>query len=373
MPLTNTIQDRTVFGNKRLVTLDTAFDSSYPRGGESLTAADLGLDSIDMVMVAPVDGYTFEYDYTNSLLKAYNVQPMLIVEEVVTVASNTGTLAQLPLYITCMEVTAGSTTGAFRVIPTGETPLTTECAVTFTSGVLTFVSGDAVTSVRVTYIPQHDHGPLAATALTIDEVFTASATPVEIANRAIAVQYVWNNTNNVLCSLEPVGETPSATNTAVVDIVNGTPATAIDTIVGDNGDSMLITYLEYAAWPAECSIGDADLTLSGSDPEQYSFNIAGGYNGIVVPGLGCVQVGETGAAGNINLPMGGPSDTVAAGQAQWNPLQNQVLNQEGTAVATLAMPFFVLDPHILGIRPSEVPAARDMSAVTAVRMLVWGA
>lgn len=371
MALTNTIQNRTVHGNQRVVTFSTNFDSSYPRGGEPLTPADLGLDRIDMVLASAQDGHTFEFDYTNNLLKAYNHQPSVIVEEVVAVASDIGTLAQLPLYITGVEVTAGSTTGAFNVIPTGETPLTLQVAVTFTSGLMTFVASDAVTSVRVTYIPQHSDGPLSVNTMTVDETAVAAAAGVNLAARAIAVQYVWNDTNGVLCALEPVGEQPSATNTAVVDITNGANTT-IDTHADDDGDTLKITYLQYAAFPAECAINDADITLSGADPEQYSFSAVGGYPGLVVPGLGTQCVGETGAAANVLDTWSGPSDTVANTVAVWNPLQNQVQTQDTTALATIAIPWFVLDPNLLGFRPSEVPAGRDMSTVTSVRVQVWG-
>ena len=51
MALTITIPDagRTVLGNKRLVFGTIAFDSSYPPGGEALTAGNLGLDKIDHI------------------------------------------------------------------------------------------------------------------------------------------------------------------------------------------------------------------------------------------------------------------------------------------------------------------------------------
>jgi hypothetical protein len=51
MALTITVPDagRTVIGNKRLVIGTIAFDSSYPTGGEALTATNLGLDKIDHI------------------------------------------------------------------------------------------------------------------------------------------------------------------------------------------------------------------------------------------------------------------------------------------------------------------------------------
>jgi len=71
MTLTHSIQKRSTFGNKRVRTVDIAFDSSYPTGGESLTASDLGLSVVDLVIPSPKSGYVFEYDYTNSKIKAY--------------------------------------------------------------------------------------------------------------------------------------------------------------------------------------------------------------------------------------------------------------------------------------------------------------
>ena len=372
MPLTNTIQNRTVHGNQRVVTLDVDWDSSYPRGGESLTPADLGLDRIDLILASPKDGYTFEFDYTNNLLKSYNIQPNLIIEEVVTVeeVNDTGTLVQLPFYIIAMDVTAGSTTGPFNIVPTGETPITVQCAVTFTSGLLTFAAADDVTSVRVTYIPQQDDGPFAAGSMVIDETQTAAAATVNLTNRAGMIQYIWNDTNGVLCALDPSGEGPSATNRASVVVSAAT--TPVDTNATDDGDTLKITYIQYTAFPSEIWVSDADVTLSGSDPEQFGFNVvAPGYNGILVPGLGTQFVGEE-AGANADYIWSGPSGTVGAAVPVWNPLQNQILSQEGTAIVTTAIPWLVLDSAILGVRPSETAAGRDMSGVTSVRIQVWG-
>src|SRR5687768_10018356 len=58
-------------GSRRVVFADVDFDSSYPTGGESLTPGDLGLGSIDFLIASPTSGYTFQYDYTNKTLLAY--------------------------------------------------------------------------------------------------------------------------------------------------------------------------------------------------------------------------------------------------------------------------------------------------------------
>lgn len=48
---------------KRRFTL--AFDSSYPTGGESLTAAELGLSRFTRLKIQPESGYTFEVVYSS--------------------------------------------------------------------------------------------------------------------------------------------------------------------------------------------------------------------------------------------------------------------------------------------------------------------
>ena len=58
-------------GSRRAVNATIAFDSSYPTGGESLTAANLGLGVLDKVEIESKSGYTFSYDYTNSKVLAY--------------------------------------------------------------------------------------------------------------------------------------------------------------------------------------------------------------------------------------------------------------------------------------------------------------
>ena len=47
------------------------FDSSYPTNGEALTASSVGLSSkVEFISVSPAAGLVFEYDYSDSKLKA---------------------------------------------------------------------------------------------------------------------------------------------------------------------------------------------------------------------------------------------------------------------------------------------------------------
>lgn len=71
MALTVTRETVTLAGNLYRVIGTLAFDSSYPTGGESLTAADIGLAQLRELELKPLSGYTFQWDKTNNKVKAY--------------------------------------------------------------------------------------------------------------------------------------------------------------------------------------------------------------------------------------------------------------------------------------------------------------
>ena len=341
-----------------------AFDSSYPTGGESVS---FGFTPA-AVFIEPQAGYSFEYDHTNGKIKAFTPGKQLIVEEAVTVASNIGYLKHLPFYILSVDVTAGDTTGQASVIPTGETAATHQCAVTFTSGKLTFFATDAVTAVRVTYIPLHQTGPFSSANLVVDEVIAASASKTALANRAAAVQYVWDDTDGKLDGLEPVGEAPSATNKAVVDITNATPGTDIDFNAADNGNSIKVTYIKYGAFGAYQQLGDGDLTLAS---EAYNFT-NNGYNYLAIPGLGTALVGEDGTTANVELRWAGPSGSVGAGIPVLDFKMNAWNTNEGTAIVTLAVPIILLNALDNYNALLEVGYGTDLSGLASVKYLAIG-
>lgn len=69
--------DRTVFGNKRVVTVDVTFSASYTTGGESFTATNVGLRkiiSMDTQGAIKSDNsamFLVNYDATNNKLLLY--------------------------------------------------------------------------------------------------------------------------------------------------------------------------------------------------------------------------------------------------------------------------------------------------------------
>ena len=61
-----------VSGNIKYVIKDITFDDSYPTGGEGLSATQLGLEEVYIVLISQKsDGYVVQYDYTNEKLEIY--------------------------------------------------------------------------------------------------------------------------------------------------------------------------------------------------------------------------------------------------------------------------------------------------------------
>ena len=338
------------------------FDSSYPLGGESLAALPFTPSGLD---INPRGGYIPEWDKTNNKLKLLTPGVDLIVEEVVTIASHVGTLKHKPFYILAVESTATTTTGPFSVIPAGETPLTVQCAVNFATGGLTFVSTDLVTSVRVTYIPLHETGPFSSSNLVIDEAVVAAIAKTDLAYQAAAVQYVWDDTDTIIAALEPVGEAPSATHTAVVDIDDGSNDTNIDSHTDDEGNSLKVTYIKYGTFPPYCLLGDGDLTLAS---EIYNFT-TNHYNYLAIPGLGTACIGEA-TADNVALIWSGPSSSKAAGVPVLDLELNQWSIDESSAVTTLAVPVIFMPPNANGGAMMEAPIGEDLSSII-IDMRAW--
>lgn len=366
-------------GNRRATKGTLTFDSSYATGGESLTAANVGLGRLDDIQFNQgTSGYIFEYDYSNAKVKVRRTgsgpaaAPLLVVEEAVTVSAHAGTLAYPPAYIVSVEVTAGGSTPTCHVVPTGETPAQSECAVSFVTGGLVFNTTDAVTAARVTYFPQREGHPIFDPSnLVVDEVIVASASKTALANRALAVQYVYDDTDGVRNVLEPVGEAPTATHNAVIDILNGSSGTDIDFHADDATNSIKVTYLKYpsSGFQSWQFINDTDITLNDAGAtELWDWDADGGYSGavgIVVPGYGTALVGEETATNKENV-IGGPSETLADGVAVWEVLNNIIDTDNTGVLTTLATPFFIVSPLAANATGSleEAESLTNLSAVS---------
>lgn len=70
MPITATITDHWVEGNKRKTRGTLAFDDSYPTGGEAFTARLFGLSTVEGLQIMPRGGMILEVFYAAKLIVA---------------------------------------------------------------------------------------------------------------------------------------------------------------------------------------------------------------------------------------------------------------------------------------------------------------
>lgn len=354
-------------GTLRKVKTSITFDSSYVTGGEALTPQQLGLGEI----VGPVefdqaeDGYIFKYDKANEKILVYAESdvPLVVNEEVTIVTDDVATLFHLPAYIvSIVDVSNGV---VYRIIPVAETGIdNVSVAVNFVTGVLTFAAADNPATVTVTYFPQQTSGVFAKANMVIDETVIAAAAKVDLANRAAAVQYIYNTTNTAVFVETPPGEAPSATGKAALLIDDGGD-TSIDTHSDDDGDTITVTYLKYSgiANPSQ-AIDDTDITLA---TEVLDWGLAAGanYRSLVIPGYGTRWVGEETGSGNEVGNFSYAADTPADEIVSVNLLTNTYSWNQDNAVITVSIPWLVVDAiYERATRSlSEVPNGTDLSAV----------
>ena len=85
---TVTVRRRFKFGNGFGTVCDVAMSNSYPTGGEPITPAELGLGRVDFVLPSTAASYMFEFDHTNSKLKA--IHPRAAIANTLAASVNAG-------------------------------------------------------------------------------------------------------------------------------------------------------------------------------------------------------------------------------------------------------------------------------------------
>jgi hypothetical protein len=127
MTATITVKQESTFGNKRIVEFSAAL-GSYSTGGVSVTPSDIGMTSIDIMLIAPsTDGIEYEYNYTTQVIKAYRAGGLIPTGNVadkaitvsganVTVKGATATGVDLQLSTATATGVLGKLTATDRVI-----------------------------------------------------------------------------------------------------------------------------------------------------------------------------------------------------------------------------------------------------------------
>lgn len=363
------------FGDLFGVIVDITGDSSYPSGGYAINQASLHLTGYKILgmqflgwpnQTAPSTIRNLSFDPTNLKLQFNSsvAVPAMIVEESVTITSNAGRLARVPGPIIAVQATAGSVTGAFRVIPNGKTPATKQVSVNLATGALATFATDAVTTLLVTYIPL-GVGQFTAANLVVDEAHTFTTGGANLANRAAFIQYVWNDTDTThLPTFLPSGQAP-ATHQIAVNFVNSTNTT-ITPNSAQNTNTGLVTYFKYSTAFVDVH-GWRDttaITISSTTLFSFGKDLAVPPNGIWMPALGNVIIGETsGGAANLQAVLEGPSGTAAANVAVYDPITGKIVLLNTDAYVTLNMPYMLLATDTAVPTAGEAQAGSNLSGI----------
>jgi len=358
-----------IHGSRRRTVTDLAFDSSYALGGESLTPRQLGLSIVESVTIQPKYGYAFEYDIANQKLVAKRPGPALVDEATGTFTAGLAyQLQYLPAYILAIRGTAGST-GTKRLIPTGETLAAGQCSLNFATGVITW--GDAaITAARIVYVPLGVPG-FTSDLVVVDEAAPIASNVITLANQAAAINYIWNDEDNEILGLIPVGETPSGAACAV-DIDDGSGATKITVTTGRiaDGTATKVSYIKRSGNPLRF-VDQADRTVTSNiagPGTDVTFDVAG----LVLPGYGQVIVGEASGGANLQALLTDPDGTAAANVAVFNPWRNTITFTSGDAYVTAEIPLLYLQQELVQALLLDVPYGTNLTALAAVRVVAEG-
>jgi hypothetical protein len=375
LTLTRVKDAESVHGNRRAVAWDVTFDSSYLAGGEPLTARQLGLRTVLDVTVMPpaLGGLSFAYDIANAKLMAKRQSgPPLITEATGTFTAGVAyTLKQKPGYILAVRGTAGST-GAKTIIPVGETPGAGQCAINFSTGVVTW--GDAaITAATFVYVPLGVPG-FTPDLLVVDEASPIASNSITLVNQAMCIQYVWNDEDNEI--LVPVTDNVALTGAQChPDIDNGSGATVIGVTTGRIADGSTgktkVTYLKRANNPL-VFVDQADLTVTSNVAGPGSQAAVFAIPSLILPGYGqALAVSDNTGPAQRPALMVDSGGTAAAGVAVWNPAQNTFTFASADSDDILEMPLVLMGPFA-GESAQEVINAADLSWVTGVRLVASG-
>jgi hypothetical protein len=398
MALTVSSIENAMWGNKLAPSASIAFDSSYAIGGESLTANKFGLSAIERMIIEPCQGYSFEYDYTNSKVKVFQNAPPIVHEEVVTVTSNVGYLKWPAAHIEYVT----DDTDDYRVIPGGLTPTTKQVAVDMgfdlTTGVLTkgercsltFLAGDSVSSCKVSYVTQawkevtdnmvqacmtsgvrtYGHADLAFTAGTPDIV--------ALGEDFVALQSVcWDNggTLTPMSALKDDATEGAGATECVVDFRKATTYGEIGFNETDAVDTTAdVVYFNYIRDPGSGFLYDRFTNAEITDATD-TLTFTG------TPLIYCTCGGIPMESTTKKCLMTGVGDTLAAGEGHWT--SHPYLPGVTLAIAPVitmhadtdddAFPAWICgDPSEIDTVPLECPNGVNLSNLSAVKITAIG-
>lgn len=373
MALTLSNQIPTVFGNKRAVICDIAFDSSYAFGGESLDPATASLLTIaEKAIIEGKDGYQFDYDYTNKKVRVFAPAPPIVVEEKHTASSNLITLDYPAAWIVNV-CQAGQNMQWAKVQAAADLSANQFCLVAdIADGVRTQIYTDGASDVvYVTYVTQAWHDLYMC--LVQEEAVTLATGANNLANTIMGFGFCHAATSGALTPVDIADTTGDGEVGVKFNYATG----ALDANAAQNTEAAVVTYLKKpsSGFIVDRFIPDEDATKSGSDPYLNTLDrplllwLTSGFatfNGQTT----CAIIEEDGtpATGEVNTKWLWPG-IAPTGAA---PAGDLVIGGKDNISLTAAAYLFGHAWEIPGLKWLEVRNGVNLSGLTGVKALLIG-
>lgn len=324
----------------------------YPFGGIPLPAIGMfGMNSsMDVEVVQPDgSGIIWKYNQASNALKAFTEPPLIVFEEVVTLAGNTTGVTRYPM---AWPLYAYNANQALGILPAGMTPITKTIAINMNSATpgvragITAKASDAYGTITISYITQAwvevfenlvEADPVAAGVTSPGGITWTTGTPnVFQFPQALCGILVGLNKNGTITNPAPIVSAQTAQAGEYALKLNDTSGCSVKTLNADGwGGATAIVYFTYLKQPAAGFLNSRMVfeDASAAIAQVYTLAASGALvkQALLLATPGWIP-GLTKSSTVGSWPLGGIGMSLGT-TAQWAPTNfypNQKLTTAGT-------------------------------------------
>lgn len=296
--------------------LDITFDSSYPTGGEDLSAADLNFGAVHMVSIDDGGtGYDVEYDYTNNKLKVLSASTASQIPSTAGVVNDNNDAATDGSEVYVARQTAGAIP-AFN--GSGQTGTLTDSDTAASEGVKVYAVIDEIghfyntdlghlefvspTNSEGSFTP-YSGGP--ATLIKDDDSAASNGTEIHIqaAGAGLEADLAGSNAIIIPCGVNTLFTAASGMYFNIENSDNSSPPIYFDEDQGNTYERLRAVVVDDGNEPYTFLHQDegARVGHSGGSPTALFVSQALGY-----AGFGSVAVGSGGPTATVTQDQGAP-------------------------------------------------------------------
>jgi len=379
MTLTISSGLHTTLGHRHTKICSLAFDSSYSFGGEALTAGSLGLGNIDLALINPVKGYSFEYDRTNSKIKVFQPAPPIVYEEKHTILAASSHVVTLK-YPAAFVMNVASGTAHYEFVDVDDTPASGEINYTAVpaASTLTTLTCNAAQVNEVIYVTYITQAWKDVWDNIVEETLTTATHVASSTNVIIGLESCYGtHAATPVSSFEYIrGGDAAATGEVEIDLTDS-GNTNLTTLTFAAGDAITGAKVRYIKKPSAGFLADRFLedvdnantsgvapaarpllfhTLAGKMPDYHASNERDCHN------LQMLQLDALGTTGEFAIDYQFTTTTTGT------PINT---NDSMSDAISLSYIYGTI-PEIPNVVPLEVADTEDLSGLTGLRAMFVG-